>query len=98
MRDSLTLTRTNRDNPKQYYVSARLQCFTYIYIYIYISYLYHIYMLHESLNKALELMCFSIIETVFFKTRFLYYINIIEFLLVIYRTKIMFLKYDFCIR
>ena len=55
-------------------------------------------MLHESLNKALELMCFSIIETVFFKTRFLYYINIIEFLLVIYRTKIMFLKYDFCIR
>ena len=47
-------------------------------------------MLHESLNKALELMCFSIIETVFFKTQFFYYMNIIEFLLVIYRTKIMF--------
>ena len=78
VRDSLTLKRTNRDNPKQCYVSARLQYFIYI------------YMLHESLNKALELMCFSIIETVFFKTQFFYYMNIIEFLLVIYRTKIMF--------
>ena len=80
VRDSLTLKRTNRDNPKQCYVSAWLQYFIYIYI----------YMLHESLNKALELMCFSIIETVFFKTQFFYYMNIIEFLLVIYRTKIMF--------
>ena len=47
VRDSLTLKRTNRDNPKQYYVSARLQCFTYIYIYI-----YHIYIIFICFMKV----------------------------------------------